>query len=178
MAELSTLAHPYAKAAFEYAHGAGSAARWSSMLAEAAAVSRQEKVATLLASPAETAEAVAAAFCYLCGDVLDEGGRNFIHVLAGVKRLALLPLISQQFDILLDQQQQRVEVQLSSAFDLDAAQQQEIARRLRQSLKKDINIHTVVDRNLIGGVVIRAGDLVIDGSVRGKLAKLAEALNP
>ena len=177
MAELSTLARPYAKAAFEYALGEGRTGQWSSMVAAAAAVSQQHKVADMLASPAATSEQIAATFCGLCGDVLDDGGRNFIQVLAGVKRLSLLPQISEQFDVLLAQQQQFVDVQLSSAFDLDEAQQREIADKLRKSLNKDINIHTVVDRNLIGGVVIRAGDLVIDGSVRGKLAKLAEAMN-
>ncbi len=178
MAELSTLARPYAKAAFEYALGEGRTGQWSSMMAAAAAVSQQHKVADMLASPAADVGADRSDLLRtLCGDVLDDGGRNFIQVLAGVKRLSLLPQISEQFDVLLEQQQQVVDVQLTSAFDLDEAQQREIADKLRKSLKKDINIHTVVDRNLIGGVVIRAGDLVIDGSVRGKLAKLAEAMN-
>ena len=177
MAELSTLARPYAKAAFEYALEQGKTAEWSTMLSQAAAVSEQEKVAELLSSPAETAAHLAAVFCELNGDTLDEGGRNFVSILAQNKRLPLLPQISEQFDTLLAQQQQIVEVELTSAFDLDDTQRDEIASKLKQSLSKNINITTTIDQDLIGGVIIRAGDLVIDGSVRGKLAKLAEAMN-
>lgn len=177
MAELSTLARPYAKAAFEYALDSNSLDAWSTMLSLAAAVSQQDKVAKLLGSPDTTSEQMARTFTALCGDQLDQKGANFIAELAQNKRLLLLPQINEQFEALKAQQQDVVDVSVSSAFELDEGQKKTLASKLSQSLKREVQMHTEVDKNLLGGVLIRAGDLVIDGSVRGKLAKLAEVMN-
>lgn len=177
MAELSTLARPYAKAAFEYALEGNALENWSDMLSLAAAVSQQDKVAELLASPNLTCGQLASSFISLCGEALDEKGSNFISALAENKRLSLLPQISEQFEVFKSQQQQLVDVSLTSAFEVDESQQQALATKLRETLKREVQMHTQVDKDLLGGVLIRAGDLVIDGSVRGKLAKLAEVMN-
>lgn len=177
MAELSTLARPYAKAAFEYAVAHDALDAWSGMLAVAAAVTQQEKVAELLASPDRTSADLAASFCQVVGDALDQQGQNFIATLAENKRIALLPQISEEFEALKSQQEHKVDVEVTSAFTLDPAQQQALAAKLKETLKRDIELHTQVDESLLGGVLIRADDLVIDGSVRGRLAKLAEAMN-
>lgn len=177
MAELSTLARPYAKAAFEYALEGNVLENWSDMLSLAAAVSQQDKVAELLASPNLTCGQQASSFISLCGEALDQQGSNFISVLAENKRLSLLPQISEQFEVFKSQQQQLVDVSLTSAFEVDESQQQALATKLRETLKREVQMHTQVDKDLLGGVLIRAGDLVIDGSVRGKLAKLAEVMN-
>jgi F-type H+-transporting ATPase subunit delta len=177
MAELSTLARPYAKAAFEYALESNQLQAWSKMLTLTAAVSEQDKVAELLASPEATSSELADTFVNLCGDQLDQKAANFIGELAQHKRLSLLPQINEQFEALKALQQQVVDVEVSSAFELDDSQVQTLAGKLKVSLNREVQMHTQVDKNLLGGVLIRAGDLVIDGSVRGKLAKLAEVMN-
>jgi F-type H+-transporting ATPase subunit delta len=177
MAELSTLARPYAKAAFEYALESNQLQAWSKMLTLTAAVSEQDKVAELLASPEATSSELADTFVNLCGDQLDQKAANFIGELAHHKRLSLLPQINEQFEALKALQQQVVDVEVSSAFELDDSQVQTLAGKLKVSLNREVQMHTQVDKDLLGGVLIRAGDLVIDGSVRGKLAKLAEVMN-
>lgn len=182
MAELSTLARPYAKAAFEYAAEQGRVDQWAEMLSLLASVTEQEKVAGLLSLPTQSADQLTEMLCQLLGkdqfsDQNAKNGENLISVLAENKRLSLLPQISQQFQSLQAEQKQIVDVEITSAFVLDDQQQAQWAARLRQSLSRDVDISTKVDKGLIGGVHIRAGDLVIDGSVRGKLTKLAEVLN-
>jgi F-type H+-transporting ATPase subunit delta len=177
MAELSTMARPYAKAAFEYALSSGELDQWSKMLLTAASVAEQPKVAELLASPSATAAKLSSVFVDLCGDELSQQGANFVSELAKNKRLSLLPQISEQFEVLKAQQQRSVDVVVTSAFPLDDAQEKQLADKLSAKLNRDVQMHTEVDKSLLGGVLIRAGDLVIDGSVRGKLAKLAEVMN-
>lgn len=177
MAELSTMARPYAKAAFEYALASSALADWSKMLATAAAVASEPSVGRMLSSPATTTAVQAQSFIDVCGDALNAGGENFIKILAENKRLSLLPLISELFEAQKAIQEQTVDVELTTALALDAESEKALAEKLRIKLKRDVRIHSQVDAQLLGGVVVRAGDLVIDGSVRGRLAKLAEALN-
>jgi F-type H+-transporting ATPase subunit delta len=177
MAELSTLARPYARAAFEFALGKSALDDWSSALRTAAAVCTNERVATLLTSPAQTAERLASSLIELCGDDFGEDQRNFIRVLAENKRLSLLPEISALFEHLKDEQQRSVDVKVISAYALDASAEQTLAQVLSKKLEREVKVETEVDESLIGGVLIRAGDLVIDGSVRGRLNKLSEAMN-
>lgn len=182
MAELSTMARPYARAAFEYASEQGCVDQWADMLASMAAITEQEKIARLLTLPTISAEELTQTLCELIGrdrlsDQSARNGANLISVLAHNKRLSLLPQISHQFEVLQAEQKQIVDVELTSAFALSDTQTDELATKLRQMLDRDVEISTRVDQALIGGVHVRAGDLVIDGSVRGKLAKLAEVLN-
>ena len=177
MAELSTMARPYAKAAFEYALSSEALGDWSKMLETAASVAEQPKVAELLASPSATSEQLSSIFIDLCGDELNKHGANFVAELAKNKRLSLLPQISEQFEELKAQQQQVVDVVVTSAYPLDEAQEKTLSDKLSHKLNQNVQMHTEVDKSLLGGVFIRAGDLVIDGSVRGKLAKLAEVMN-
>jgi F-type H+-transporting ATPase subunit delta len=177
MAELSTLARPYAKAAFEFASGRDELANWSAQLATVAAVTLDPVMRQLLGDPALTAEQLAASLNEICGDAVNEQGRNFVAILAGNKRLALLPEIAALFEQYKANQEKTVDVEVVSAFALDEATQQTLAEVLTKKLEREVNVGTVVDENLIGGVLIRAGDMVIDGSVRGRLNKLAEAMN-
>ena len=177
MAELSTMARPYAKAAFEHALASSALADWSKMLSMAAAISEQAGVRKMLASPAMSTEQQAQSFIDVCGDALNVGGKNFIRILAENKRLSLLPLIRELFEAQKAVQEKTVDVELTTALALDSASEEALAEKLRVKLKRDVRIHSKVDAQLLGGVVVRAGDLVIDGSVRGRLAKLAEALN-
>jgi F-type H+-transporting ATPase subunit delta len=177
MAELSTLARPYAKAAFEYAAQAGELQNWSDSLATAGAVAQQPSVVKLLSSPSVTAQQQATALIEICGDALDEKGQNFLTVLSENHRLQLLPEISLQFDVLKANREKAVDVELVAAHELDAEQQQKLSDALSAKLERKVNMQVSLDKNLLGGAVIRAGDLVIDGSIRGRLAKLAESLH-
>lgn len=177
MAELSTLARPYAKAAFEYALAQQDLAGWSKQLATAAAVAQAPAVEKLLGSPSLTAEQRAKALLEVCGDALNDKGRNFLRVLAENKRLELLPQIQALFEQLKAQQEKSVDVDVVSAFELDGDTTARLATALRGKLQRDVTINSSVDASLLGGILVRAGDVVIDGSVRGRLAKLAQAMN-
>ncbi len=176
MAELSTLARPYAKAAFEHAVAAGALPQWSAMLDLLAAVAADDRVAGMLSTPSLTAASKAARLIALAGDALSTGGANFVGTLAENRRLALLPQIAAQFARLKANLEMTVDVEVTSAHAMDAAQQERLAQALRSRLQRDVRISVMVDSSLLGGAVIRAGDTIIDGSVRGRLAKLAEAL--
>ena len=177
MAELITLARPYAKAAFELALQDSALDKWSAMIALSAAVSAEPGVRTVLTSPSLSSEQIADAFIGVCGDELDAKGRNFISLLAENKRLVLLPEISSLFETLKANQEMSVDVEITTAFEISSDVSNKLAQALKDRLKREIILTTNVDQSLIGGAVIRAGDNVIDSSVRGKLSKLAESMN-
>ena len=177
MAELSTLARPYAKAAFEYAREHNALAQWSEQLLTTSAVAADEGMAGVLNNPSLTDEQQAQTMIDVCGDALGAEAKNFVSILASNKRLALLPEISSQFELFKANQEKSVDVEVVSAFDLTDAATAKLADVLGKKLEREVKVSTSTDKDLLGGVLIRAGDLVIDGSVRGRLNKLAEALN-
>jgi F-type H+-transporting ATPase subunit delta len=177
MAELSTLARPYAKAAFEYAVERNALVAWHDQLATVAAVVADAGMATVLHNPALTAAQQAGRLGEVCGDALSTEVRNFISILASNKRLDLLPEIYALFSQYKANREKTVDVEVISAFDLADSIREKLAQALGNKLERQVNVRTSTDSNLIGGVLIRAGDMVIDGSVRGKLDKLAEAMN-
>jgi F-type H+-transporting ATPase subunit delta len=177
MAEVSTVARPYAKAAFEYAQEKDLLTQWSDMLAAASAVASNSDMSSVLDNPSLTSEQKAAIFVDVCGADLGSDAKNFVSGLAEHKRLAALPMIAEMFEELKAAKDQAVDVMVTSAFEMSAEQQNKLAETLKNKWQKDVSIETQVDSSLIGGVIIRAGDVVIDSSVRGKLAKVAEAVN-
>lgn len=177
MADFTTFARPYAKAAFEAALAAGKLEEWSRMLGLTAAVTGNEKVAAALASPSLTGPDQAKLVIDLCGDAIDDQLRNLIAILAENKRLALLPDIVRLFEQMKAVHEKRIDVDVYSAFPLPEDAREKLTEALKRRLQREVKIHSEVDKSLIGGVLIRAGDLVIDGSVRGRLNKLAEAMN-
>jgi F-type H+-transporting ATPase subunit delta len=176
MAELSTLARPYARAAFEYASGENALQDWLSELQLIAAVVSDKAVKTVLSDPSLTTSAQADIFVGLFGDELGDSRQRFLHVLAENRRLGLAPQILEMFAELKSQQERSVEVEMVSAFEIPDAVRDRIKQALAKRLDRDVVVSTSTDSSLLGGVLIRAGDLVIDGSVRGRLNKLAEAL--
>ncbi len=176
MAELTTLARPYAKAAFEAAVEAGSLGDWSESLATVAAVVSEPAVRSALTSPSLTGEKQAQLVTELCGDEIIGQVKNFIAILAENKRIPLMPEIVTLFETLKANQEMKVDVNVISAFPLSDALQEKLAASLKAKLQREVVLHSETDKSLIGGAVIRAGDLVIDGSVRGKLAKLSESM--
>lgn len=177
MAELTTIARPYAKAAFLHAQETGALEKWESMLQLAAAVVRDGAMRAALEAPQRGAGERARLMIEVCGEELDEGAQNFIHQLSQNKRLSLLPVIAQLFHRLMAAQQRFQDVEVTSAFELEDGETQKLSDSLKQRLGMEVNVSTSVDDSLIGGVLVRAGDTVIDGSVRGRLNRLAERLN-
>jgi F-type H+-transporting ATPase subunit delta len=177
MSQFTTLARPYAKAAFKAAEEGASLQAWSQGLGLLAALLQHEKVATFLANPANSGERQADTLLALCGDELDSQLQNLVRLLAANKRLALLPEISALFEALKAERERTVEVDVVSAFPLDAEAVAKLSATLKSRLDREVKLSSRVDQSLIGGVVVRAGDLVIDSSVRGKLKKLTETMN-
>jgi len=175
MAELLTVARPYAKAAFEYARDHEALDSWSKALGFLSAAVANNDVRRLLGSPKlENDKKVA-----LLSDMLPEQSTDvsrFLDTLADQGRLLALPFIAEQFEHLRADHEQRVEVLVTSAYELDSQQQTKLANALKKRLNREISITTQVEKALIGGVILRAGDTVIDGSVRGRLNRLSEAL--
>lgn len=175
MAELSTIARPYTKAAFEAAREQKTLDQWSSAIALAAQATQDEQMSELLSNPAIESAQKAQLILDISSDA-NEQFQNFIKVLAENNRLFVLPEISVLFESLKAQQEKSVDITVTAALDLTDDQQTKLAQALGKKLDRDVNITSEVDASLIGGLLIKAGDLVIDGSVRGKLAKLSEAL--
>ena len=176
MAELATIARPYANAVFELAKRDSSLDQWSNMLAVLDVTSGHERVAELLDSPDLASAAKAYRLAEICGDELDDRGKKFLQSLADHDRLPLIGEIREQFESLRAEELKHLEVEVISAFELTNEQSESLKKALNRKFEKEISIETRVDKSLIGGAVIRAGDMVIDGSVRGKLNKLAETL--
>jgi F-type H+-transporting ATPase subunit delta len=176
MADKSTIARPYAKAAFEEARDRARLGPWSEALRTSAAVVGDARVQALLGNPRVTPEELAALVIEIAGSQLDEEGRNFVRTLADNRRLALLPEISAIFDELKSEAEGVIDVTVTSAAPLDDAQRRKLTAALEQRLGRSVRLQCATDPALIGGAVLRAGDLVIDGSLRSRLERIAYAL--
>lgn len=177
MAELTTLARPYSRAAFDVAKEDGKLSEWAEALTSASAITSDETIQCLLSSPGLTATQKSDSLSEVLGDSVDQKFKNFLSTLADNKRLMLLPTIKLQFITLKAQQEKSIEVDVSTAFELSASVQEALVTALKKKLEREVSLSTSVDPSLLGGALIRAGDTVIDGSVKGRLAKLAEAMN-
>ncbi len=177
MSENITLARPYAEAAFGLAQDNQALKQWSEMLALAAAVATDAQVARLAMDPRVARERFTQLFLDICGKALSKEGANFIRVLQDNRRIALLPEIAQLFEARRAEAEGRIEAQVISAFAMTPEQTSKIAAALKKKFGREVSVTSSVDAALIGGMIIRAGDVVIDGSVRGKLRALASHLN-
>ncbi|GLP97659.1 F0F1 ATP synthase subunit delta [Paraferrimonas sedimenticola] len=175
MAELNTIARPYAKAAFDFAVENKSVDEWQQMLAFAAMVSENETIADML-SGSIAAEKLADIFTQVCGEQVNAHGQNLIKVMAENGRLKALPAVAAQFAEFRNEWAKEVEAEVQSASELSPEQVQQISDSLEKRLARKVKLNCSVNAELVAGVVIKAGDLVIDGSVRGKLDRLADTL--
>ncbi|ACS87743.1 F0F1 ATP synthase subunit delta [Musicola paradisiaca] len=175
MSEFVTVARPYAKAAFDFAVEHQAVERWQQMLAFVAEVSRNEHIAGLLAG-AIAPQTLAKTFITVCGDQLDEAGQNLIRVMAENGRLPVLPEVLEQFVQLRAELESTVDVEVVSAATLSEQQLSRITAAMEQRLSRKVKLNCKIDKSVVAGVVIRAGDLVIDGSIRGRLERLADVL--
>jgi len=176
MADKLTVARPYARAAFAEARGEDRLAPWSQALKVAAQVVKDPRVEGLLDNPRVTPAELAELVIGIAGADLGKHGENFVRTLAANRRLAYLPEISAQFEVLKDAAQGVADVTVTSAAALDAAEQKKLAAALEKRLKRKVRLHTEVDPGLIGGAIVRAGDLVIDGSLSTRLERIAYEL--
>ena len=173
MSQALTLARPYARAAFALARDNGSYAPWSNALAFAARVAVDPQVVGLLGSPKlGNADAVS----LLAIDDASEQMRSFLALLADNRRLALLPEIAGLFEELRAEAERVVKARVTSAAALPAGELDTLKAALRKRFGREVELETAVDADLIGGAVIDAGDVVIDGSLRGKLDRLQATL--
>ena len=177
MAEAITVARPYAQAAFLFANEHNNLKDWSEMLSLLAAVANDASMAEVIDSPNLTETQLADMIIQVAGEYLNEKGANFIRVLAANRRLILLPEIAALFEIQRREAEGTVQAELVTAYPASESQQAEVIASLRKRLGREIELSCSTDSDLLGGAIIRAGDLVIDGSVRGKLERLGVALN-
>ncbi|MDF1765963.1 MAG: F0F1 ATP synthase subunit delta [Gammaproteobacteria bacterium] len=177
MAEPITLARPYAKAVFQVAVQSNDLAGWSQMLRQIALVCKDARVATLLSAPLITAEQQAQRLIDLFDDALTPAAQNVVKVLAYHGRLTLVGEIVELFEALRAQQEMSVDATVTTAFEVNSATVDALAAALTKNLNREVKLVAKVDPSLIGGAIVRAGDTVIDSSVRGKLKKLAESIN-
>lgn len=175
--KMTTIARPYANAVFEYALANNALPAWEAMLNAATCVTENSAAQQLLNNPALTSQQLADLYCDVLTALLNQEMKNFLLLLAENHRLAALPDIAALFKQLRAEQEKAVVVQVTSAVQLDAQYQQTLAAALSRRLQRHVSLHCDTDADLLGGAVITAGDLVIDGSVRGKLNRLVECLS-
>jgi len=175
MAQAITLARPYARAAFELAHAAGTLADWSSALAFSAAVAKDPQVAGFGNDP-RVKPSQLVALHLPSGMSAETPFGQFLAELAEHRRMALLPEVAELYESYKREAESQLLVKVTSAMVLDAAQIEQLKSSLKRRFKREIELETHVDPSLLGGVVIDTGSEVIDGSARGRLQRLAGAL--
>lgn len=176
MSSLTTLARPYAKAAFELAQGANDLAGWDTLLAQAGEAASVEAMANWLESPHADAGKAVAILVETLGEGVSEQFQGYLAVLAENDRLGLLPEIARLYSRLRQQAEKRLAVRVVSAVALDDEQAKRMQAALAKRFDCEIEMHNEIDPSMLGGAVIYAGDQVIDGSLHGRLARLEGSL--
>jgi F-type H+-transporting ATPase subunit delta len=176
MAEPTTIARPYAEAAYEIARDQNALPVWSEMLRFSATVVGDTRVAAALDNPRLSAGDKEALVLSIAGDNLSGDGRSFLRVLIEADRISLLPQIAVLFDLLKDDAERVAKATIESAFPLSDSQTGEITAALEKRYGKKVDATVVVNPALIGGARITVGDAVLDGSVQAKLASMASQL--
>ncbi|MGH8768313.1 MAG: F0F1 ATP synthase subunit delta [Burkholderiales bacterium] len=177
MAELATIARPYAEAVFRVAKEGKALADWSEKLAFIAAVYQDPQMQAAIGNPKVTANDVERLMLAICGERIDGAARNMIQLLVRNRRLAVLAQIREQFEKLKLEDEGKLDAKISSAFPLDDAQYNQVVNLLSSRFKRKINATVTVDRELIGGIRVEVGDKVWDASVRGRLQAMAVTLS-
>jgi F-type H+-transporting ATPase subunit delta len=176
MAEPSTIARPYAEAAFRLADAQGKLAEWSAALANLAAVAADGRVRAAVGDPNLSAAKVAGLFISILAGKLSGDAENFVRVLAENGRLDVVAEIRAHFEALKNQREGTVEAEVYSAFEMDQGQVADLVARLEKKTGRKVRARVSVDKSLIGGVKVVIGDKVIDGSARAQLNALENAL--
>ena len=175
MSELTTVARPYAKAAFDFAVESQAVSEWNDMLFFASEVAKNGEIVAFL-SGSHSPEVTSDLFIKVCGEQLNEKGQNLVKVMAENGRLVALPAVAELFEELKAQYENEIEVDVTSATEISAAQQEGLAAALEKRLARKIKLNCNIDSAVVGGLLIKAGDTVIDATVRGKLERLSNVL--
>jgi len=170
--EKATIARPYARAAFEQAREERKLKEWSAMLGLLAAVASGPLMRQVIGNPKVSEAQLQGLVADVCGDSLAASGRNFAKVLVAAGLLEVAPEVHARFEQMRARQEGTAEVQVITAFELDEGQQKRIVELMKKRLGKEVEMAAEVDKSIIGGVIIRAGDSVIDASLRGRLRQL------
>ena len=176
MTDNASIARPYAKAVFELAQESESFSQWSAALSQLAAVSADRDFSALVSDPRVESRCLADLLIDITKDTLPEGGVNFINLIVQNDRLNALVDIEQQYGELVARAQKLVHATVVTAIALTEQQQATLESALEVRLGLKVNLEQTVDPTLIGGAIVKAGDLVIDGSAKGRIEKLASAL--
>lgn len=176
MSELSGLARPYAKAIFELARETKEYAKWSEQLSFLSAIAADPDMANIVQDPSISDSQLTDLILDVAGDKFDEQTRNLVKLLVRNDRLMVTDDINQQYTVLRDEAEQVIEAQLITATEVDESQKQSIEKALSARLGKKIKLEALVDESLIGGAMVRAGDWVVDGSVKAQLQDLVGAI--
>jgi F-type H+-transporting ATPase subunit delta len=176
MAEISTIARPYAEAIFELAEEQSKLQAWSDMLQTMAQVAGDEGMQSVIDNTSVTKEQLAELFLSICGKKLTKEGENLVKLLIENRRLNVLPEIARQFETLKAEAEKTIEAEMIAAYEVSAEQQKLLQKQLKQRLGREVSLTCSVDESLLGGAVIKAGDTVIDGSTLGQLRKLSTNL--
>lgn len=176
MAEISTIARPYAVAAYKLGREQNALSKWSEMLGFAAAVAENEQIKAYIQDPKVVSSDLQATFLKVCGDNLNENGQNLVKVLVEYGRLSILPEIFSAFEALKAQDEGTLDAQIIAATKISAAETKDLVKRLEAKFGKKIEASVSVDPEIIGGIKIIVGDTVIDASVKGQLQNLAYLL--
>ncbi len=176
MAEKSTIARPYAQAAFDIAKDNKELKSWSEMLQLLASVTADDTMAAIIQNPKYQTQDLVDIVLKICGKHLNKNAQNFVRVVASNKRLNVLTEIAEIYEIHRAKEEGTIDAEVISAFELKKGQEKDLINALKKRLGREINLTTKIDESLIGGSIVRAGDMVIDGSVTGQLDKLAHKL--
>ncbi|MGR8979626.1 MAG: F0F1 ATP synthase subunit delta [Gammaproteobacteria bacterium] len=176
MSELATLARPYAAAVFKRAKETGSTGKWSESLAFIATVLKDKNISAIVDNPKISNDRKSALMLDICSERVDPEGANFLKLLVQNKRLNLMSYIAGFYEEYKARDEGYIEVDVFSAYTLTKEAKDQLASSLEKSLSKKVHMNVTVDKSLIGGVLVRAGDRVIDGSIRGQLKQMQKAL--
>ncbi len=172
----SKIARPYAMAAFQQADEEGRIAEWAEMLDLLVMVVSDPVTTGLMSNPRVSTQQLAELVLDVCGDALSQTGQNFVRILCENRRLNVMQDIAQAYHVARARQEKRSDVLVTSAFELSPAQQSDITVAMTRRLGTRVDLRVEIDPSLIGGVIIRAGDTVVDASLRGRLVQLAQSV--
>ena len=176
MAEKSTIARPYAQAAFSMAESQGNLKKWSDMLQLIAALASDDAMQVLIDNPSIDNDKLAELIIDICGDGLDQYGQNFVRVLTNNKRLDVISEIAELYEVKRAEAERTIVAEVTSAIPMTEAQQAQLVAALKKRLGREVTLVTKTDETILGGAIVRAGDLVIDASVTSQLERLANTL--
>jgi F-type H+-transporting ATPase subunit delta len=176
MSELSTLARPYAAAVFKRASESGSAEQWSQMLTFIATVVKDKDISTIIQNPKISQDRLIQLLLDICQEQLNLEGENFLKLLVQNDRLTLAPQISQLYEIHKADAEGYVDVDVTTAYAFTKEEQKKFTSALEKTLAKKVRVSVNVDKSLIGGFLAKAGDRVIDGSIKGRLQHMQKTL--